>query len=676
MSKRKIKHATKDLGPILTDMLPFEVPPTFSNKRLYKFLTDQKFAVEAERVSWKRSPFIDELICFILGVRPADKTALLSGTGSFASVRLSQCNLETLPYKYQISHKDDARSLVIPHIRNQIALCCHYKKYSSSILHHCSISSFSIRKPIKIAKNSYFDDKTHSLLRSEEKGTIETNGKEYEYVNSHFAYYKYNNIHKFFESREYHRAEKTFNFMTQIDLSNCFDSLYTHSATWATLGIEQTKEHLPASYSTFGGEFDKKISQLNKSETNGIVIGPEFSRIFAELILQRIDHNTAQALRNDHRLLEYTDFRIFRYVDDYFIFYNNDDSFKIIATELSKKLQDYKLKINHSKTITYSKPIITELTIAKRKISQLTNDTFKKTGFHICEEGLEFKGSLSQKSLITAFKEIVATANVSFEHVGNYTFAIIEKKVISQLDRCKDSISDAKVQRNLASHLANITEFIFFILASSPKINLSIRAARICSTIVDYSNRHKIDLDNKNIILSQTYNNIKFILSKFHQKKYFEQESLYLIILAKKLGKHYWMEESILAKYFRLEKDTTGDYQRSNHLSFFSISILLYYIENKKRYTKLKSFIENHILEIVSHRKVHVNNCTELLLIFLEVIACPYVSNRAKNQLLSDFGFDGATLPTFEREDLNILTPWKNFDLTKELDTKRKHEVY
>ena len=38
------------------------------------------------------------------------------------------------------------------------------------------------------------------------------------------------------------------------------------------------------------------MQEMNYNETNGIVIGPEFSRIFAEVILQQIDTSVEREL--------------------------------------------------------------------------------------------------------------------------------------------------------------------------------------------------------------------------------------------------------------------------------------------------------------------------------------------------------------------------------------------
>ena len=45
-----------------------------------------------------------------------------------------------------------------------------------------------------------------------------------------------------------------------------------------------------------GDAFDNLMQSVNARETNGIVIGPEFSRIFAEIILQYIDQKVEQEL--------------------------------------------------------------------------------------------------------------------------------------------------------------------------------------------------------------------------------------------------------------------------------------------------------------------------------------------------------------------------------------------
>src|SRR5690606_32853920 len=197
---------------------------------------------------------------------------------------------------------------------------------------------------------------------------IEESDREYEQLGSYFVYRKYRNIHRFFESHQYHRSEKKYDAMVQIDVNKCFDSIYTHSLPWSVLGKDQTKFSLEESKATFGGRFDALMQNLNHKETNGIVVGPEFSRIFAEIILQSVDVELIKKLFKGENLTHTVDYEIFRYVDDFFVFYNKESTQIKIFETLQEILKSKKLSINTAKIKYYKKPIITEITIAKERI--------------------------------------------------------------------------------------------------------------------------------------------------------------------------------------------------------------------------------------------------------------------------------------------------------------------
>ena len=162
--------------------------------------------------------------------------------------------------------------------------------------------------------------------------------------------------------------------MVQVDVIKCFDSIYTHSLSWAAIGKSQAKFDLEASKLTFAGRFDSLMQKLNYNETNGIVIGPEFSRIFAEIVLQSIDVELLRRLAaSPSGLIHKEDYEIFRYVDDYFVFYNEVSAQAAIVQMLQEALKEKKLNINTTKIKQYEKPIITEITVAKDRVSSLLN---------------------------------------------------------------------------------------------------------------------------------------------------------------------------------------------------------------------------------------------------------------------------------------------------------------
>ena len=113
--------------------------------------------------------------------------------------------------------------------------------------------------------------------------------------------------------------EQRFVFLTEFDVHKCFYNIYSHSITWAVKSKQFAK--MNHKKQSFENDFDTLMQRTNYNETNGIVVGPEASRIFAEIILQKIDLNALSDL--ELQGLKYgDDFEIKRYVDDYFVFAN------------------------------------------------------------------------------------------------------------------------------------------------------------------------------------------------------------------------------------------------------------------------------------------------------------------------------------------------------------------
>ena len=123
-------------------------------------------------------------------------------------------------------------------------------------------------------------------------------------------------------SNDFIDLERKYNTLYTLDVSKCFDSIYTHSISWATKTKTFTKGMLANKSLNFGDAFDKLMQRCNFNETHGVIIGPEISRIFAEIIFQKIDLNVQFKLRNiDAPLIKGVDYDIRRYVDDVFIYF-------------------------------------------------------------------------------------------------------------------------------------------------------------------------------------------------------------------------------------------------------------------------------------------------------------------------------------------------------------------
>ncbi|MEN6470135.1 MAG: RNA-directed DNA polymerase [Clostridiaceae bacterium] len=160
--------------------------------------------------------------------------------------------------------------------------------------------------------------------------------------------------------REAHRAKSDFaegikdcirvslgyQYRLQVDIANCYNSIYTHSIAWAICGKEQAKTYLrtktPAVLKQvyeLADSLDAFMRFQKNNETNGIVVGPFSSRIFSEIILAAIDEK-----------LRKKGFIFRRYVDDYKFYFRTETQAEDGIQQIEKILNEYNLNLNLSKT--------------------------------------------------------------------------------------------------------------------------------------------------------------------------------------------------------------------------------------------------------------------------------------------------------------------------------------
>ncbi|CAI9122007.1 antiviral reverse transcriptase Drt3b [Brytella acorum] len=690
MVKRRVSLTHRKQRSVLTDMLPFEVPPTFSNRGYYRFLRDNSVEIEKGELRWIcETTDLDHTMRLLFGIKATTVIAaeVVTEWGkqkTRRSVSIGKCQMTTIPFNFRVTHNLDGRTLSVVHPRNQVAVASFYATHSALIIYHTSVSEFSIRRPVSVSRYAYFKDKLHEE-RLDAVAGLEEDDREYEQLGSYFVYRKYRNIHRFFESYKYHRSEKKYDAMVQIDVSKCFDSIYTHSLPWAVLGKDQTKFSLEESKGTFGGRFDVLMQNLNHKETNGIVIGPEFSRIFAEIILQSVDAELITQLAERANLIHKIDYEIFRYVDDFFVFYNEDSAQLKIFETLQEILRSKKLSINTAKIKHYQKPIITEITIAKERISTLLNDEIdpvcKKEPLDALSEPPKQKlvCAINANRLITRYKAAIKEAGVNYGDLLNYTFAIAENKIEKLFKAYVASDKSDRDRKCLSSALLAIVEFAFFAYSASPKVNHTIRLCRMITTSVGFLQAQGLPYELKHLFFKYVHDNVMQQLEKNTMSVHREVESLYLLISLSQIGREYWLPVSVLLEHFLIkEEESTGNYIRpSGFMNHFSITILLSYIKDKVRYGKLKVFVEAHIIAKLDYMKVHCPNDAETLIMLLDLVVCPYISTTTKGIIGEIFGLTAESLASVQFANDYWFTAWGDkFDLGKELDAKRSREVY
>jgi len=717
MKRKKIPINYSKERVILSDVLPFEIPITFSNRHFYNFLVKNKIKVitnsdGSKKIVWQNeNTFIGEILKLLLGFRQ-DKVILNK------EIEISgKTDLKKIPFSFKISHKEnDFRDLTIIHPKNQLDIIEFYENYRDTIIYYSNISPFSIRKSNKVAK--YIYQKPKKLKKEfgkdiDEKKTTESKTK-YENLKHYFHIKEYSNIHKFYESYQYHQCEKKYNNLYKFDISKCFDSIYTHSLAWALLNKEIVKDTLPVSDFTFAGLFDRLMQNLNYGETNGIIIGSEFSRIFAELILQQIDKTVYHELRKVGKIHK-KDYEVFRYVDDYFVFYNDEATKEIIHSIYKLELRKYKLYLNDSKAKWYEKPIITELSIAKQKISDLLNtdlafkvnekfmtievgemteeDSETDNDEEESEEG-KYKIYVSSNKLITRFKTIIKETRVDYKDILNYVLASIDKKVEKLILIYDESEKNIKKEKAYTDAILHILDVTFFLYSVSPRVNSTIKLCMVIDKITSFINRNNNDksetftFDNKHRVFKKISDEISQVLNKTKSSEHIQVETLYLLIALRELGREYRLDIKLLCKYFNIGTNDTDEKKfEISTLNYFSIIVLFFYIKDADRYKFLRYELMKHVTILFqTEGRDNIRKKAELVFLLMDMLTCPYIDDktktnkddkyRYKKKLLSLSGVDSAHhIGIIENENF-WFTKWTDFNFGSELESKRSQEVY
>ncbi|WP_354097333.1 antiviral reverse transcriptase Drt3b [Bradyrhizobium sp. S3.2.12] len=325
MRRGNIDRSNSDRA-VLTDTAPMDVPIVFSNDGFHTNL--------------RRTPATP-------GLKRVVESLITSNSEHY-----------TVPYRYRIRLSTTAsRQLSLAHPAAQKEACGFYQKYGHLLPYFCRHAEVSLRRAAKVGSSVFYLTRTAESKRY--KGAaidMLLHDESVRNPGSYFAYAGYDRFYKFFNSQEFLGLEKTFSMMRLTDVSKCFSSIYSHTLAWAVKDIQHGKEH-PLAVS-FANEFDSLMQYANYNETNGIPVGAEASRIFAEIILQSVD---VAVLKRAKRagLVHGSDFAIRRYIDDYAIFANTTETLDVIQRAVSDGLLMFNLHLNEAKTHTIARPLQT-----------------------------------------------------------------------------------------------------------------------------------------------------------------------------------------------------------------------------------------------------------------------------------------------------------------------------
>lgn len=314
MKKLKNENHRNKLDVILTDLQPVETPQIYTMEYFYNYLIERR---SIKKISKKKADSEKGISC------PSWHAA---------------------PLKFHIlKDNNELREMSYVNPISMIEVCLFLEEYESILLDQVSKESFSIRfhhrRKDLIFKNANNNKVEYSSTKSIR--TQEASGDYYEIG-------PYRRLDIFYKSTEWFDLNRKYKYFGKIDYSKCFDSIYTHTFNWII--ADNTLDAKNFNKKHFLSATDRLLQNMNMSITNGIIVGPEFSRFLAEIIFQSIDYEVMKILRAEGYQFKKS-YTVKRYIDDIFIFANREEEIHRIIKCITKVAEKYKLRINDEKKI-------------------------------------------------------------------------------------------------------------------------------------------------------------------------------------------------------------------------------------------------------------------------------------------------------------------------------------
>jgi hypothetical protein len=592
---------------LLTEVWPYEVPLIVSNNSFYKLVKDKSNENFIKKIKETHKDYIERKV----------------------------------PYHYNITNKgSDTRAISIMHPLSQTGFIELYEKHDLFMVYLCSRSPFSLRSPKGIAKyffvyeNQIEDEE--ELLGPQVETEIEDLHKEARIFRSYFTYGPIDLLYKFYGSRDYLKFEKRFSNLLCFDVSKCFYNIYTHTISWAIKGKGYSKRKRNKDKDSFDAMFDKLMQDMNDGETNGILVGPEVSRIFAEIILQRVDLNCLARLSSDEFGYKVgVTYDVRRYVDDYFVFSNESVVSENVMRVFSEELHKYKLFINNSKVERFVSPFSTNIDVGKSRISSLWSD-FIGMSREIIDEDLEGVQreiyNINPRPKPKAHRFIQDMRILGREVQTN--FEAIAKEVLRSAKKELYSLSKVKnrdnIQGELGDFIVALLEVAFysysFCLSNSSTFKMS-NIIYLSAKIVNTYASEDVRMAVFSCLYQLGKEAIENVVGKT-QDKGVSVEMLNLLVGLREIKEFYPFSSGLVEHWFGYDVSSVH-----TKLNYFQIVCLLYYFENEQTYLGLKNRIVHSVVKSYQDDSEWYTRADGYML-FIDLMTCPYLDWRTKYELM------------------------------------------
>ncbi|HBO1242218.1 TPA: antiviral reverse transcriptase Drt3b [Pseudomonas aeruginosa] len=594
----------------------------------------------------------------------------------------------TVPLSYKVRKDEDSfRTLSLLHPRAQYGFVEFYKKFSDQIILSCSKSRFSIRRPGKVAGKYYIKDGNENIVKYRaDTISISSSESRHKFLPSFFSYSGYTRLYRFFDSHDFLRLERQYASFWTLDISKFFDSIYTHSITWALKTKEFSKFNSSVK-NTFGSVFDRLMQASNYNETAGIVIGPEVCRIFAEVIFQQIDRDIEEELENKGIVLG-RDYVIRRYVDDIFVFATTDELAYSICKVVERHAKKYKFNINKAKTVKATRPFVTKKTKSLRLVKSALSRFLEKIVSNGGDGSEKYtpRRVFNRKNVVVAFLNDVKSACIddvsSYSMVCGYLVSVLNNLLVKVTEKGIGlEFEDESGLKGYSDFYHIILDVLFHLYTVSPGHKASVKvfiSSTLACSFFEVHMRGELNSIKSKVYVScrDFFESSEYIKMASDNNDYALLEALNLLVLLKEMGDEYLVPRQVLQSVVNVSSGRS--------MSYFEIIVLLYYVGNNSSYAAVKSAVIKNVKLILSDLSdIRINS--EKAYLFLDVMTCPYIESGVKNNIASKLfkQMNGAEPSMHQKEELASclgkypwFVSWKDADFLTALEKKELLKGY
>lgn len=669
---------------VISEVLPYERPVFFTNRFFARFLKYYGVKVEND---------------VLVATRNTDEPGLTE----FLALLGGKANDKRPCFQYSITKdgRKEGRRLSVIHPFHQVKMLEFYDRYKTLLIDFCQRSNFSIRYPYKVAdyqKNS----KGYYKIMSDDALSVDTS----ESLKHFFSYKHYKNINNFYDDYRFLRAEKKFAKMVKMDLESCFERISPDKLSLAMFGHEMKDCKGSMAYDFC--QLQQDFQNLN----NGIIIGPEFSRIYAEIVLQRIDVDVEKIL-NEKGLSRKEDYLFYRYVDDGFLFFNTEQTKKQFLYTYRNVLVRYGLRINKKKVLEFSdRPFVQNIGVVKNQLLHLIDVKFENRlqtfkGFaKMQNKWMDTPTKIDSKTFIGEVRNILrlngscdGKCAIKYKDITSYLLGIIQKRLIKLLADFnilygqykkaeyegyinKEGLQiKERYEREFLDFCINIVEILFYFLECDLRMSTSVKTVSIINKlqlflrgryqIEEYTKSNKFPITYVQRLDAKISDEIANVFQNVSPKASNMMEVLNLLEVEKVMNIQYQIEPKVLNDFLKKCESLQKD------LNFFIVFEMLHFIKNANRYENLGPILNDWIdKQINSLHNTNVSS-TEAVLTFLEVMCCPWFTQNKKQQYANLlFGKSSEKIYQFAKRKKELFVKWEGYKLDEAIQQINSEEVY